>query len=156
LPPIPEPRCTSGRVASVLCKRDNYPPGLQRNTKKARRASPARLNRSWELIKSRCILSVACFRNALRRYVSKSMERAYSCATRLTVFVFQFSLSRPLRLLCADYEARHYTVSHLRASERARLPLPSLVSCILTDRFRRPRSFTYSDRGGRIIQWHTG
>lgn len=24
LQPIPGPRCTSGRVASVLCKRDNY------------------------------------------------------------------------------------------------------------------------------------
>lgn len=59
--------------------------------------------------------------------------RVFLCyPTRPTVFVFQFTLSRPTATLplCAGYEAlRHYALSHLRASERAfpLAPIPRVL-----------------------------
>lgn len=39
--PVPGPaRCTSGRAASVLCKRDNYPPGLPGKHKESTARGP--------------------------------------------------------------------------------------------------------------------
>lgn len=58
-----------------------------------------------------------------------------------------------MRLLRIVHEARYYTV--LAPESRASVSLLSLLSRILTDRFRRLRSFAYPGRGGRIIQWYT-
>lgn len=65
-------------VASVLCKRDNYlPTGCRRTQRKHGARGPrARLNRTWELIKSRCILSAVRFAKCIATcYVSKATVR---------------------------------------------------------------------------------